>query len=79
MQNTNKYRVDRSKSATVTPVGMASIQYIGNSLSAANRVFATTEHGYDNWEQVDKAYGVVLSVWDEKQSCYVVFDAKGFE
>lgn len=72
----NNYRVDRSN-GRFAPVGMNSIVYIGDSWLAARSAYEATEPGRDVWGQPNAAYGVVLSVWDERKNTYVVKCDKG--
>lgn len=76
MSNRNRYRVDVVNSAHV-PVGMNSIKYLGISDREAGKVFEATPTGFDQWNQPNPFYGVILSVWDG--SGYVIKRRKGFD
>lgn len=55
-----KFRVDRATNRDI-PVGMNSILYLGDSLSAAHKAFVNAEPGIDTWGKPDSNYGVLLS------------------
>jgi len=72
----NKYRVDRAMSLTV-PCGMNSICYIGDSLDDAVTVFNYLDPHKDKWNQPNRAYGLLLSVWSDDSNDYIVKRSKG--
>jgi hypothetical protein len=72
----NKYRVDRADSLR-TPAGMNSILYIGESFEEARKVYTYHEPGKDAWNQPNRAYGVLLSVWSANLNDYIVKCSKG--
>jgi len=72
----NKYRVDRADSLR-TPCGMNSILYIGDSSDDAVQVYNHVDPGKDCWNQPNRAYGVILSVWSDGARDYIVKRSKG--
>ncbi len=73
----NTYRVDRAISP-VTPCGMNSIRYIGDSFKHAKQMFDFLQPGLDAWNQPNAAYGLILSVWSPERNDYIVKCRKGF-
>lgn len=71
-----KYRVDRSLSPYVVPVGMNSIRYCGTSFKEAKKIYDETLPGKDDWNQSNPVYGVILSVYDGSRD--VIKCWKGF-
>ncbi len=71
----NKYRVDRADRA-VTPVGMNSALYLGDSHSRAQCVFQTASLGLTAWNQPDPSHGVILSQWCQSRRDYVVIASR---
>lgn len=71
----NTYRVDVANGARV-PCGMCSIRYIGDSYNDAKRAFNRTESGYDNWNNANPAFGVVLSKWSDAKQDYLILACK---
>lgn len=76
---TNNYRVDRAMEGLSPPCGMNSIRYIGDNYVAAMHVFNHLEGGKDAWNQPDKDYGVMLSMWDSNRNDYVVKRWKSYQ
>ncbi len=72
----NTYRVDRAMSL-VTPCGMNSILYIGDSAYEAAKVYNYADPGKDAWNQPNAAYGVILSVWNPDANDYRIKRSKG--
>ncbi len=71
----NTYRVDRSTSR-VTPCGMNSILYVGDSVIQARKVFAEAKPGLDPWNKPSN-HGVLFSCWCDVKRAYVPLKFKG--
>lgn len=56
-----RYRVDRSQSGVVTPVGMNSILYIGGSKAKALKIYNEAQVHLNPWGKPDVRYGVSLA------------------
>jgi hypothetical protein len=78
MTDLTQYRVDRSDSAVVVPVGMNSVRYVGKSWREARKAYERIAPGFDVWDRPNKRFGVILSVWDQTKQRYVVKCSKGF-
>lgn len=78
MPDLTQYRVDRSDSAVVVPVGMNSLEYLGKSRREARKAYEQTAPGQDTWGKPNARFGVILSVWDPTKRQYVVKCNKGF-
>lgn len=74
----NKYRVDRASSKR-TPCGMVSALYIGDDWAEARRIYDAADTGLDPWGEPNAAYGVLVSVWNERARDYVVKMRKGLD
>lgn len=72
------YRVDRNSSEHITPLGMNSLLYLGDSYQAARRAFDEASPGRDAWNKPNDLYGVTLAVWSEGKRQYIVKCSKGF-
>ena len=72
----NTYRVDRADSLH-TPCGMNSILYIGDSPDDAAQVYTYADPGKDAWNQPNRAYGVIMSVWSASARAYIIKRSKG--
>ena len=68
----NNYRVDRAEETATPPCGMNSILYSGDNYIAAMHVFNCTEGGKDMWNQPNKDYGVMLSIWNKDKNDWIV-------
>jgi len=68
----NNYRVDRAIEGLSPPCGMNSILYIGDSLNDALSVFHHATGGKDAWNQPNRDYGVMLSIWHPNRMDYIV-------
>lgn len=67
----NLYRVDRADSP-VTPCGMNSILYMGDSFPQALRAFNAYKPGFNSWDQPSPDHGVLLSAWNQTTNLYEV-------
>ena len=70
----NDYRIDRAN-RRITPCGMNSILYIGDSHLKAEEVFHNAELGRDAWNNPNNEYGIIFSVWRNGE--YVVVASRG--
>lgn len=75
------YRVDRVDSKHV-PCGMNSILYIGNNFNKAIKIFNEAKTGFNQYNEKDESYGVVISKWQGLNGMrltgeYVIFNSKG--
>lgn len=67
----NEYRVDRAMEALSPPCGINSILYVGESLKEALSVFHNATGGKDAWNQPNRDYGVMLSIWHPDRRDYI--------
>jgi hypothetical protein len=54
------------------PCGMNSILYVGDDYEEALRVFLESEGGKNAWNQPNRDYGVMLSIWNPDRREYIV-------